>query len=140
MALDCDPTGRRARWALEIDPHDWTIEYRQGRKHANADSMSHRLLTAEDATPMATPRLNITRAVCFTRCYSIKDIMDNSLLNMNRQNFIQAQKADPELQVIMNWVLNDCRPPFSNIKAASLEMRQYWREGGRDQVTLFYRL
>ena len=39
MALDCDPTGRRARWALEIDLYDWTIEYRQGTKHANADSV-----------------------------------------------------------------------------------------------------
>lgn len=53
--------------------------------------------------------------------------MDNSLLNMNKQYLIQAQEADPELQVIMNWVLTDRRPPFSNIKAASPEMRQYWR-------------
>ena len=25
MALDCDPTEHRARWALEIDPYDWTM-------------------------------------------------------------------------------------------------------------------
>lgn len=54
MALDCDPTGRRARWALEIDPYDWTIEYRQGTKHANADSMSRRPETAEDASPVVS--------------------------------------------------------------------------------------
>lgn len=42
MVLDGDPTGCRARWALEIELYDWTIEYRHGHKHANADAMSHR--------------------------------------------------------------------------------------------------
>ncbi len=54
MAVDCDPTGRRARWALEIDPYDWTNEYRQGTKHANADSMSHWPVTTEDVPPVIT--------------------------------------------------------------------------------------
>lgn len=42
MVLDGDPTGCRARWALEIELYDWTIEYRHGHKHANADAMSRR--------------------------------------------------------------------------------------------------
>ncbi|RXN35727.1 tetratricopeptide repeat 27-like protein [Labeo rohita] len=42
MVLDGDPTGRRARWALEIDLYDWIIEYRHGHKHVNADAMSRR--------------------------------------------------------------------------------------------------
>ena len=54
MPLDCDPTGRRARWALEIDPYEWTIEYKQGAKHANADSMSRRPSTAVETSPVLT--------------------------------------------------------------------------------------
>lgn len=37
IPLYCDPTRCLARWALEIDTDDWTIYYRQGTKHANAD-------------------------------------------------------------------------------------------------------
>ncbi|KAL1252199.1 hypothetical protein QQF64_019995 [Cirrhinus molitorella] len=42
MVLNGDPTGRRARWALEIDLYDWIVEYRHGPKHVNADAMSRR--------------------------------------------------------------------------------------------------
>ncbi|KAL7863381.1 hypothetical protein SRHO_G00123650 [Serrasalmus rhombeus] len=42
LPLDQDPTGRRARWAVELDLHDWTVIYRDGTKHLNADSMSRR--------------------------------------------------------------------------------------------------
>ena len=31
---------QRTRWALDIDPLDWTIVHRAGKKHANADVMS----------------------------------------------------------------------------------------------------
>ncbi len=54
--------------------------------------------------------------------------MDASLLNIDRQYLIQAQIADPELQIIRTWVSAECRPPFSNIIADSPDMRQYWRE------------
>ncbi|KAL7873597.1 hypothetical protein AOLI_G00126680 [Acnodon oligacanthus] len=31
--LDQDPTGRRARWAVELDLHDWTVVHHDGTKH-----------------------------------------------------------------------------------------------------------
>lgn len=166
MALDCDPTGRRARWALEIDPYDWTIEYRQGTKHANADSMSRRPETAEDASPVvstnqvgcvsshtqtdpvepstcasatgleiypeASPTFSVTTNVTSPAQSATPHIavvtMDTLPLNTDRQFLIQTQKADPDLKIVRNWVLTDCRPPFSDVKAVSPEIRQYWRE------------
>lgn len=41
MSIDHDPTGRRARWALELDMYDWMIKHRQGLKHTNTDSLSN---------------------------------------------------------------------------------------------------
>ena len=37
-----DRTGRRSRWALELDPYDWLIIHRDGARHANADALSRR--------------------------------------------------------------------------------------------------
>ena len=33
-------TGKQARWVLELDLLDWTIQYKPGKKHNNADGMS----------------------------------------------------------------------------------------------------
>ena len=43
VPIQIDPTGRRARWALEIDPLDWVVVYRNGSGQANADAMSRRV-------------------------------------------------------------------------------------------------
>lgn len=165
MSLDCDPTGRRARWALEIDPYDWTIEYRQGKKHANADSMSRRHLPAEDAAQVVattqvkcvsthtqtepesltytqttepapcsesvstvSPAVDFISQVQSPPSDNAAAVRDMSLLDMDRQRVIQAQTADPHLQIIRNWVLTDSRPPFAHIKTDSPVMRHYWRE------------
>ncbi|XP_073800627.1 uncharacterized protein [Danio rerio] len=42
IPIDSDRTGRRARWALELDPFEWTVIHRKGLKHANADALSRR--------------------------------------------------------------------------------------------------
>ena len=167
MPLDCDPTGRRARWALEIDPYEWTIEYKQGTKHANADSMSRRPSTEIEASPVVTdnqvrcvsihtqtvpaesvtcsanrelalssktvPTTSPTTNVISHTLSTVPDVaarpVDNSLLTtMDREYLIQAQQADPELQIVRDWVLIGQRPPFSRIKATSPVLRQYWRE------------
>ena len=35
-----DPTGRRTRWAIELDTYDFTLLYKKGKIHADADAMS----------------------------------------------------------------------------------------------------
>ncbi len=42
LHLHHDPTGRRARWAIELDLYDWHAIHRDGAKHLNADAMSRR--------------------------------------------------------------------------------------------------
>ncbi|KAF7651495.1 hypothetical protein LDENG_00110320 [Lucifuga dentata] len=40
LGLDKDPTGRRGRWVLELDPFDCTIVHKDGSRHKNADALS----------------------------------------------------------------------------------------------------
>ena len=42
IPIDSDRTGRRARWALELDPFEWTVVHRTGLRHGNADALSRR--------------------------------------------------------------------------------------------------
>ena len=34
-----DPTGRRARWAVQLSTYDFTIAWKPGKFHGNADSV-----------------------------------------------------------------------------------------------------
>ncbi|KAL0151982.1 hypothetical protein M9458_052700 [Cirrhinus mrigala] len=40
MSIDDDPTGRRPRWILELDPLNWVIVHKDGHQHKNADALS----------------------------------------------------------------------------------------------------
>ena len=48
LDVTLDPTGRRGRWALELDPYQWTITHKEGKKHTNADAMSRIPLSQQD--------------------------------------------------------------------------------------------
>ena len=37
-----DPTGRRTRWAIELDNYDFELIYKKGKIHSDADAMSRR--------------------------------------------------------------------------------------------------
>ncbi len=42
MSIDRDPTGKRAGWILELDPFNWLIQHKDGRRNTNADALSQR--------------------------------------------------------------------------------------------------
>uniref|UniRef100_A0AAV2JZ45 Gypsy retrotransposon integrase-like protein 1 n=1 Tax=Knipowitschia caucasica TaxID=637954 RepID=A0AAV2JZ45_KNICA len=42
MSIDKDPSGKRARWILELDPYNWSMQHKEGRRHTNADALSRR--------------------------------------------------------------------------------------------------
>ena len=37
-----DPTGRRTRWAIELDNYEFDLSYKKGKTHSDADAMSRR--------------------------------------------------------------------------------------------------
>lgn len=39
MSIDKDPTGRRARWILELNPFNWVMRHKHGQQHANVDAL-----------------------------------------------------------------------------------------------------
>ena len=49
IPLDQDPTGKRGRWATEIETLEWSIVYKPGNSHKNADAMS-RLLNVDQVS------------------------------------------------------------------------------------------
>lgn len=48
MAIDKDPSGKRARWILELDPYNWNMQHKEGRHHTNTDALSRRPHTATE--------------------------------------------------------------------------------------------
>lgn len=147
MALDCDPTGRRARWALEIDPYNWTIAHKQGLKHCNADSLSRRPCRGEVSTviretipvssvPIQTPSVSLATVSPEPAAFalSVQSVAVNSVpsesicLELDRRILQDAQKEDPVLKTVILWVLSDSRPPFSWLKGELPELRCYWKE------------
>ncbi|KAJ8369482.1 hypothetical protein SKAU_G00095100 [Synaphobranchus kaupii] len=121
MALDGGHTGRRARWALEIDPYNWTVEYRQGPRHGNADSMSRCPPQTEQAVT-ATVR---SQPVCSDHP---RNPAEHLGLPNDGKDIVKAQKEDPVLSVVIDWVSADRRPPFSQLKGQAAALRHFWKD------------
>lgn len=54
--------------------------------------------------------------------------MGAQLLNMDCNDLVQAQQDDIVLQTVRDWVLNDNRPPYAELKDHPPELRQFWKE------------
>ena len=56
------PTGRLGRWAIKMSEFDYTIKYRPGRKHENADGMSRRANVIKN-NPAATMEPKVLESI-----------------------------------------------------------------------------
>ena len=76
LPIHNDRTGRRSRWALELDPYEWHISHRDGSRHGNADALSR--------CPTVATAVSVT---------------DTALSNPSAPRMINTQPTPPPLPI-----------------------------------------
>ena len=122
-----DPTGRRTRWSIELNNYDFTLIYKKGLAHADADAMSRRGdeddEVAEDSDEFfglrnfEKWRLNPPE-FCLL---GIEDADEASIVVVNaddeeRKRLRREQDADPIISNVKAFIKGRRRPP-SNFPA-----------------------
>ncbi len=154
LPLDHDPTGRRARWAIELDLYDWHVIYRDGAKHLNADAMSRRpdtnpvesescsqgnASTVSVATQTTSIHLQAILASAQTQTLAInKNVLrpmpvpchttSNLVVIQSDWDVKEKQRADPDLVVVFSWIETGRRPPLWRLRDVSPYLRKLWTQ------------
>lgn len=104
------------RWALELDPYQWTVVHKEGKKHINADAMSRIPLlqqTSELEEAAMTPALevNVTPQICpMERAEPTLQVENSGMdfvhhtLSDQDTDILAAQLSDPTLAEVYSWV------------------------------------
>ena len=114
-----DPTGRRTRWAIELDNYDFELIYKKGRIHSDADAMSRR---GDDDDEYAEDDEEFAFFQEGRECPLILLGMDgfdeSSLVRLNADDkdvdrLKRKQNEDPILDEVKRFVRRRRRPPRS---------------------------
>ena len=97
-----DPTGRLARWALQLQQYDFDVLHRPGSSNGNADALSRRPYTSSKSPVSTSPSVVV---------------IDNVISSVQRLHTLQRQDAD--LSVIIQY-LEESQLPLDNSQARSL--------------------
>ncbi len=152
MSIDDDPTGRRARWILELDPLNWVIVHKDGQHHKNADSLSRRPETPDtkvaDDNVKGALQVNVVNSnqtgIDTAHSSEVKNLpgdatAENSLDNSDGTSPINAlshslseiramQNADLDIKTALSWVANAQRLSRKKLQGASQCLRKLWTE------------
>ena len=130
MTLDHDPTGRRGRWILELDPLNWDIVYKDGQRHMNVGALSRR----PDRDYLADSRLSpLDTMVGVNAVHPTPPDPQPSLLTLGHDlaDIRAQQEADADLQVVLGWLEASRRPSRAQLKGASYSLRKFSAEFDR---------
>ena len=106
-----DKVPKLIRWSMKIDSYSFTIEYKRGKLHTNADAMSRLPLQMALITKPETHKIPPT-----PHPFNIE--------------WRTAQNADPQLASIIAYLTTNCTPPHP--------LPSWWHE--RDNFTLHGKL
>ena len=148
-----EPKGRIApsRWIEILSQFNFTVEYRPGAKHQNADAMS-RICNPRDCTCSNGEMQEILKCGPCPMCGKRTQEMDGpkedtendtkvnrvwirssktkepltSLGTHRQQGLIQRQHGDDTLKEIIKWLKLDKRPEYKEVITCSPELRHYW--------------
>ncbi|KAI8499504.1 hypothetical protein Bbelb_225550 [Branchiostoma belcheri] len=113
-----DPTGRRARWAIELSTYQFNITYRAGKSHDNADAMSRRPPTVRDTTPSAS----INQSGLPGRDPTTTPTAEGPTPTV-------AAAADLDISEVLRWKRHRRgRPPFNDIQHKGRYLKSLWHQ------------
>ena len=108
-----EPKGMILRWLETLAHFDFTIQFRPGKKHANADALSR----VEHARPLDTSDLldeNIAEGFAAL-----------SLMEGKRDELLQAQREDDDLATVRTWIETGSWPTSKEAKMFGRDLRAY---------------
>ncbi|KRZ03458.1 Transposon Ty3-G Gag-Pol polyprotein [Trichinella pseudospiralis] len=112
-----EPEGQVARWLESLAELDFEVEHRPGRLHGNADALS-RTSCAQCGKPMKS-------SMCAVRAAPSGSAIVAQTL---RDQLLAAQQADPEIQLLRQWVT--CGPwPTQCPHEYSRDLKMMWQQG-----------
>jgi len=122
-----NPIGQEARWLEKLEEYDYTLVYRAGKQHSNADAMSRRpcrkACCREESSQQTKPEH--------------PDIIQNRRISTEqeapkiwtRQEITAAQKQDVHLKMIYDQLdKNMNKPSREDIALESAETKTYWNQ------------
>ena len=131
------PTGQTAKWLEVLGTYDVTIEFRPALKHGNADGLSRRPCDECkhcDRIENAEQVENARRVAAVSQA-----VLQEVLTNLDDENKDESglqyeQRDDADRSMIIRWLEEGQRPPWSQVSPESREVKCLWTQWDRLQL------
>ena len=110
------PAGMTQRWLETLGNNNFTVQFRRGTLHGNADSLS-RATHAREPTPQEEEEAQLETMHC------IQALRHPEALDV--AEVLEAQENDHDLQQVRQWLRQGRKPTKEEIRGESSAVRQY---------------
>jgi len=118
-----------ARWLEKLQACDLDLKHREKRSHVNADGLSRRPCCEEDRkfcesqeTKNQAGSINQIRNVT-NKEVTVTTEVENSV---SREQIIEAQRLDPDLSIIREWLEKDLKPEWQDVSRPGPTVQGFW--------------
>ena len=112
-----DPPPKLARWVITLQQYDFEIEYRAGKDHVNADTMSRIRQDCDNAADQRAASLH-----SHTQTESAQMVAMITLVN-STFNISEAQHNDSNIKQVIDWKQASTRKPQIERRLVDSELR-----------------
>ena len=108
-----EPAGMIQRWLDTLSNFNFTVQFRPGEKHGNADALSR--ITHAPPPNQADEKESTDEAVCVLAYPNAEEV----------ETLMAQQEGDPTLRVVRAWIEQGLNPRPQELRNESPEVRQY---------------
>ncbi|KAJ8392853.1 hypothetical protein AAFF_G00070570 [Aldrovandia affinis] len=129
-----EPEGKVARWIEELQAYNFTVVYRAGACHTNADALS-RLPCTVDGCHYCERKEARERDLCVEGegCTTVRQMgmpVYCELQTVDVAEWRQQQGQDTDLRPVLQWVEAQQRPPWEEVAVLSTAVKGLWSKFG----------